>query len=60
MKEDSGNEKQRHLDTMVIMARQESKLATIMIMTWLSKRSNLHVASKLQNKDDLTELMLAV
>lgn len=45
---------------MVIMARQESKLATIMIMTWLSKRSNLHVASKLQNKDDLTELMFAV
>lgn len=45
---------------MVIMARQESKLATIMIMTWLSKRGNLHVASKLQNKDDLTELMLAV
>lgn len=62
VKRDSGNgmEKQRHLDTMVIMARQESKLATIMIMTQLSKRGNLHVATKKQNKDALTELLLAV
>lgn len=45
---------------MAIMARQENKLATIMIMTWLSKRGSLHVATKEQNKNALTEVLLAV
>lgn len=60
VKRDSDNEteKQRGLDTMVIMAREESKLATIMIMTWLSKRSNLHLATKKQNKDALQNCSL--
>lgn len=42
------------------MARQEKKLATIMIMTWLSKSGNVHVATMKQDKDALTELLLAV
>jgi len=48
LQRDSRNEmeKQRLLDTMVITARQESKLATIIIMTWLSKGGDLHVPSK--------------
>lgn len=61
VKRDSGNgtEKQRHLDTMVSMDRQESKLATIMIMNWLSEGGSLHVATKKQHNDALTELLLA-
>lgn len=41
------------------MDRQESKLATIMIMNRLSKGGNLHVATKKQHEDALTELLLA-
>lgn len=41
------------------MEREESKLATIMIMNWLSKGGNLHVATKKQHKDALRELLLA-
>lgn len=61
VKRDSGNgtEKQRHLDTTVSTERQESKLATIMIINWLSKGGNLHVPTKKQHKDALTELLLA-